>query len=210
MRRPPDAASSTSPTMRKACDGWYPLRASMDASRRVVLSRSAAVRQVSSRPEAAFHQLPGGRFLVVVAELLQGRRRNVPVDALVRQLPAEGTLGQLAGLRAAPHPHVGKLRVVDQPDLFKTVQDRGGDVLGHIAFRQLALELEPALGRTGQLSQHNGARHRRRVGVPVLRDLSSAAALGTRRTAWLLARRTRRGAAAARLLLEPVNGLQLR
>jgi hypothetical protein len=37
-----------------------------------------------------------------------------------------------------------------------------------VPLRQLAGELEPALGRSGQLTQHNSARDRCRIGVAVL------------------------------------------
>jgi hypothetical protein len=37
-----------------------------------------------------------------------------------------------------------------------------------VPLRQLAGELQPALGRSGQLTQHNGPRDRCRIGVAVL------------------------------------------
>ena len=130
----------------------------MDASRRVVLSRSARSSNAGDAAELALDEFAGRGFLVLVAELFQGAGRGVLVDALLGEFPAERALGEFAALGPGPNPHVGKVRVVHELHFFEAVQHGLGDVVRNVALGQLAGELQPALGRVRQLPQDNGAR----------------------------------------------------
>ena len=137
----------------------------MDASRRVVLSRSARSSNAGDAAELALDEFAGRRLLVLVAELFQGAGSGLRVDALVGEFTPQGPLGEFAALGPAADPHVGELGVVNEPHFFEAVQHGLGDVLGDVALGQFAGELQPALGRIRQLPQDDGPRDGRRVRV---------------------------------------------
>jgi hypothetical protein len=126
-----------------------------------------AVLETGGTPELALDELPGRCFLVLVGELFQRNGSHVGVDALVGKFTPQGAFGELPALGPAADPHVCEVRIVHQPDFLEAVENSLGNVLGDVPLRQLAGELQPALGRSGQLTQHNRARDRCRIGVAV-------------------------------------------
>jgi hypothetical protein len=168
------------------------------------------------RAQFPLHQAPRSRFLILVGDLLQGCRSGFLVHTFFRQFPAERTLGQLAGLRTAPHPHVGEIGVIDKAGFLELVQDRLSNVLRDVPLGKLAGQLKPAFGRRGQLPVDNGPGHREGIRFGVLRNRRvRVRAVRVRICKGSSAPPAGPGPAGTRIVstaqrLEPVNGLQLR
>jgi len=90
----------------------------------------------------------GGQLLLGV-QLLQGRLRDLTVDALAAQLLAERPGGQASPPVPASHPQGGEQRIVDHPDLGESAQHLLGGIVRYALLgqrgRQLGASPRPAL-----------------------------------------------------------------
>lgn len=98
-------------------------------------------------------------------ECLLGKRSG---DALLAEFTAKSCPAERLCLAAAAHPHPCELRVIDEAHVLEPCEERGRHSFGHVAITELLLELVPAPGTEGQLTQQDGAGNRLGIGVLVL------------------------------------------
>jgi hypothetical protein len=117
-------------------------------------------RQVPARPQFPFNEASSHFYLRLRVDLVEGVGDDLVIDALASQLVLQRLSGEPTRGLTRLDPGVGKGSVVNESYCLEPVEYRGGYLGWHSLGVESILELVPRPGLTGQLGEHDRARHR--------------------------------------------------
>ena len=129
------------------------------------------------RPHPTFDELTSCPQFVLVAELGEGLLGHRTVNALGSKFPAKSRFRETFGGEATSDPHLGKVNVVDEADVFEAVEQRRSHVLWDTSLPEFHRELMLAPRPQRELPEEDRSGDRLGVGLAVLLRVDSTQGL---------------------------------